>query len=217
MVFRLIMYFVWLKIQITHFPDKNNVLSTWRVVNISRLFWTIYRYNSASNSLETEVSLKLFLAACKVCPPSSGWHVWRDQLSIHYRNWMRDKELTWLLLSSITVKHSMLNYKSETKNLIVKLLRYVFVHYVCMWVCLCCCVYARACVCVHVCICACFCMWVCFCGHVCVRECACVCACMCVYVIVLLWSCVCMHMHVHVCVCWTEAMKIRSTKASLGA
>ena len=30
---------------------------------------TIVLYN---NSLETEVSLKLFLAACKVCAPSSG-------------------------------------------------------------------------------------------------------------------------------------------------
>ena len=202
MVFRLITYFVWLKIQIMHFPDEHSVLSTWRIINISRLFLTIYRYNSTSNSLETEVSLKLFLAASKVCPPSSGWHVWCDQLSIHYRNWMRDKELTWLLLSSITVKHSMLNYKSETKNLIVKLLRYVFVLYVCTWVCLCCCVYACAHVCVHVCVCmflyVSVLLWSCVRAWVCI--CVCMCVCMCVYVSVLLWSCVCMRMHVHVCV-----------------
>ena len=32
----------------------------------------LYCYNSAYNSLETEDSLKLFLAAYKLCPPSSG-------------------------------------------------------------------------------------------------------------------------------------------------
>ena len=32
-----------------------------------------YHYNSASNSLETGASLKLFLAVCKACPPLSAY------------------------------------------------------------------------------------------------------------------------------------------------
>ena len=50
--------------------SKHSSLYTWIIINTSLLF---LRYNSTtSNSLETEVSWKLFLAVCKVCLPSSG-------------------------------------------------------------------------------------------------------------------------------------------------
>ena len=62
------MYFVWLKNPITYFADKHNDLYTLTITNISGLFLITYCYNSASNSLETE----LFLTACKVCLPSSA-------------------------------------------------------------------------------------------------------------------------------------------------
>ena len=59
--------------QPTYFLDKCNRLSTLTIINTSLLFLTTYHNNSASNSLETEGSLlKLFLAACKLCPPSPG-------------------------------------------------------------------------------------------------------------------------------------------------
>ena len=43
-----------------------------RLAKLSR--YIVYRYNGASNSLETEDSLKLFLATCKLCPSCSGLH-----------------------------------------------------------------------------------------------------------------------------------------------
>ena len=48
-----------------------------RLAKLSRYIvyrYIVYRYNGASNSLETEDSLKLFLAACKLCPSCSGLH-----------------------------------------------------------------------------------------------------------------------------------------------
>ena len=47
----------------------------------------MYQYNSASNSLqlETEDSLKVFSATCKVCPLSSDHHVRsKDSLLLLY-------------------------------------------------------------------------------------------------------------------------------------
>ena len=69
-----------------------------------------YHYNSASSSLETEGPLKLILAVCKMCPPSSDvdscGHQGLDTVSVAGSNaCSRDKKMygyaythTWFII-----------------------------------------------------------------------------------------------------------------------
>ena len=64
------MYFVWLIIQVTCFPDKHNHLSTLTIINISLLLVCYWLYIV---SIVLVIAWKLFLATCKVCSPSSAF------------------------------------------------------------------------------------------------------------------------------------------------
>jgi len=79
------------------------------------------------------------------------------------------------------------------------------VYVLCVRVCVCVCVCARACVCVCLCVSVCVCTSMCVCVCVCVRVCACVCVCVrvcvCVCMCVCVCVCVCACFCVYVCVC----------------
>ena len=66
-VFKLLTYLFWLKIQITILSNMSSYLYTNKHITI------VSDHNSASNSLTTKGSLKIILAARKSFPPSSGF------------------------------------------------------------------------------------------------------------------------------------------------